>query len=39
MSDTVVVAGTYLISYGLIVGYAVYLHLRRRRAGRPPADH
>jgi hypothetical protein len=34
MSDTVVVAGTYLISYGLIVGYAVYLHLRRRRAER-----
>lgn len=33
MSDTVIVAGTYLISYGLIVGYAVYLHLRRRRAG------
>lgn len=32
MSDTVVVAGTYLISYGLIVGYAVYLHLRRKRA-------
>jgi hypothetical protein len=33
MSDTIVVAGTYVISYGLIVGYAVYLHLRRRRAG------
>lgn len=32
MSETVVVAGTYLISYGLIVGYAVYLHLRRRRS-------
>lgn len=38
MSDTVVVAGTYLISYGLIVGYAVYLHLRRRRADRPASD-
>jgi hypothetical protein len=34
MSDTLVVAGTYLISYGLILGYAVYLHLRRRRAQR-----
>lgn len=33
MSDSIVVAGTYLISYGAIVGYAVYLHLRRRRAG------
>ncbi len=33
MSDTLVVAGTYIISYGLFVGYAVYLHLRRRRAG------
>jgi hypothetical protein len=32
MSDTVVVAGTFLISYGLILAYAVYLHLRRRRA-------
>lgn len=31
MSETVVVAGTYLISYGAIVGYAVYLHIRRRR--------
>lgn len=34
MSETVVVAGTYLISYGLIIGYAVYLHLRRRRTER-----
>lgn len=33
MSETVVVVGTYVISYGLILGYAVYLHLRRRRAG------
>ncbi len=32
MSEGVVVAGTFLVSYGLIVGYAVYLHLRRRRA-------
>lgn len=34
MSETIVVAGTYLISYALIVGYAVYLHVRRRRATR-----
>lgn len=32
MSDTVIVAGTYLISYGLILAYAIYLHRRRRRA-------
>lgn len=32
MSETVVVAGTYLLSYGLIVAYAVFLHVRRRRA-------
>lgn len=35
MSDTVIVVGTYLISYGLILGYAVYLHMRRRRATTP----
>jgi hypothetical protein len=34
MSETFVVAGTFLISYGLIVGYGVYLHIRRRRADR-----
>jgi len=34
MSETIVVVGTYLISYTLIVGYAVYLHVRRRRATR-----
>lgn len=34
MSETAVVAGTYLISYASIVGYAVYLHMRRRRARR-----
>lgn len=33
MSENVVVAGTYILSYALIVGYAVYLHIRRRRAG------
>lgn len=31
MSETVVVAATFVISYGLIVAYAIYLHLRRRR--------
>jgi hypothetical protein len=34
MSETLVVAGTYLVSYALILGYAVYLHFRRRRAER-----
>jgi hypothetical protein len=34
MSENLVVAGTYLISYGLILGYAIYLHIRRRRAER-----
>jgi len=33
MSDTVIVAGVFVISYGMILAYAVYLHLRRRRAG------
>jgi len=33
MSDELIVVGTFLISYGVIVGYAAYLHLRRRRAG------
>jgi hypothetical protein len=33
MSETVVVALTFGISYGLISTYAVYLHLRRRKAG------
>jgi hypothetical protein len=32
MSETVVVAGTFLVVYGLIGAYALYLHLRRRRA-------
>jgi hypothetical protein len=32
MSDIVVVAGTFAISYAAIIAYAVYLHLRRRRA-------
>ena len=33
MSDSAIVIGTFLISYGVIIGYATYLHLRRRRAG------
>jgi hypothetical protein len=33
MSDELIVVGTFLISYGVIIGYAAYLHLRRRRAG------
>ncbi len=32
MSETVVVVSTFLISYGVILGYAGYLHLRRRKA-------
>ncbi len=31
MSDQAIVIGTYVISYGAILGYAAYLHLRRRR--------
>lgn len=34
MSDTVVVAATFIVSYALILGYAVYLHIRSRSAGR-----
>lgn len=33
MSDQMVVTLVFLVSYGAIVGYAVYLHLRHRRAG------
>jgi hypothetical protein len=32
MSETIVVLGTYVLAYGLILGYAIYLHVRRRRA-------
>ena len=32
MSDTAVVAATFVLSYGAIVAYAVYLHIRRNRA-------
>lgn len=33
MSDQVVVALVFLLTYGIVIGYAWYLHLRRRRAG------
>jgi hypothetical protein len=33
MSETVVVAGTFAISYALILAYSVYLHRRRQKAG------
>ncbi len=32
MSDSLVVIVTYAIVYGSTLGYAVYLHLRRKRA-------
>jgi hypothetical protein len=32
MSETIVVVGTYILVYGLLLGYAIYLHVRRRRA-------
>jgi hypothetical protein len=31
MSDQAIVIGTYVLSYGAFLGYAAYLHLRRRR--------
>jgi hypothetical protein len=31
MSDTLIVVLSYLGCYGLIVGYAAYLHLRLRK--------
>jgi hypothetical protein len=31
MSETVVVAATFILSYGVIGVYAIYLHLRRCR--------
>ena len=33
MSDQMIVTLTFLVSYAAILGYAVYLHLRHRRAG------
>lgn len=32
MSDQLIVIGTFLLSYAVILGYAARLHLRRRRA-------
>ncbi len=32
MSDQAIVIGTFGITYAAIVGYAVYLHVRSRRA-------
>ena len=32
MSETTVVAVTYVVSYGVVAGYLVYLSLRLRRA-------
>jgi hypothetical protein len=34
MSDAAIVIGTYALVYGATLGYAVYLHLRRKRAER-----
>lgn len=34
MSETVVVAGTFLLSYAAVAIYAAYLHVRRSRADR-----
>lgn len=31
MSDQLIVIGTFALSYAVILGYAVRLHLRRRR--------
>jgi len=32
MSDELIVIGTFVLSYALIIGYAARLHLRLRRA-------
>jgi hypothetical protein len=34
MSDQMIVIGTFAISYGAIIGYAVYLYRRRHRTER-----
>jgi hypothetical protein len=34
MSDTAVVVVTFVVSYGLIGAYAIYLHLQSRKAGK-----
>lgn len=33
MSDQTIVTLTFLLSYGAVLAYAAYLHLRHRRAG------
>ncbi len=33
MSDTAVVAIAFIVSYGLILGYALFLHVRSRTTG------
>jgi hypothetical protein len=32
MSDRALVVIVFVVNYGAIIGYAAYLHLRRRRA-------
>lgn len=34
MSDELVLLGTYAVVYGSVLGYAIYLHFRQRRAER-----
>jgi hypothetical protein len=31
MSDQVIVIGTFVVSFAVVIGYAARLHLRRRR--------
>lgn len=33
MSETLIVSASFVLSYGLIAAYAVYLHRRRRKTG------
>lgn len=37
MSDQLVVIGTYAIVYGATLGYAFYLHRRRKKAESRPS--
>lgn len=34
MSDQLIVIGTFAIVYAAIIGYAAWLHLRMKKAGR-----
>jgi hypothetical protein len=34
MSDELIVVGTFAIVYAAIIGYATWLHLRMKKAGR-----